>query len=129
MENQLPCYLLLSTSLIFIFMALRTWLNSKSNQFASKLPPGPPKLPLIGNLHLFIGTQPHHCLACLAHKYGPLMLLQLGEVPTIVISSADAAKQVMKTHDSILAVRPFLYAAARITYNFQDMVFSRGDYS
>ncbi|KAE8702729.1 putative Retrotransposon protein, unclassified, expressed [Hibiscus syriacus] len=35
----------------------------------------------------------------------------------------------MKTHDSIFAVRPFLYAAMRITYNFQDMVFSRGDYS
>ncbi|KAL4324144.1 hypothetical protein GQ457_11G011690 [Hibiscus cannabinus] len=109
-------------------MALRTWMNSKSNQSASKLPPGPPKLPLIGNLHLFVGTQPHHCLARLARKYGPVMLLQLGEVSTVVISSAEGAKEVMKTHDSIFAERPPLFAAETITYNFQDLVFSRGDY-
>ncbi|KAK8317995.1 hypothetical protein V6Z11_A13G144100 [Gossypium hirsutum] len=128
MENQLPSFLFLFASLIFIFMVLRTRQNSKYNQLASKLPPGPLKLPLIGSLHLFIGTQPHHCLARLAHKYGSLMLLQLGEVPTVIISSAECAKEVMKTHDSIFSERPYLYAAETITYNFQDIVFAHGDY-
>ncbi|XWS10338.1 hypothetical protein CRYUN_Cryun39dG0068000 [Craigia yunnanensis] len=109
-------------------MALRTWMNSKSNALASMLPPGPPKLPLIGNLHLFIGTQPPRCLARLAQKYGPVMLLQLGKVSTVVISSAEAAKEVMKTHYSIFSERPCLYAAEYITYNFQDIVFSHKDY-
>ena len=109
-------------------MALRTRMNSKSNALASMLPPGPPKFPLIGNLHLFIGTQPHRCLARLAQKYGPVMLLKLGEVSTVVISSAEAAKEVMKTHDSIFSERPCIYAAEFITYNFQDIVFSHGDY-
>ena len=103
-------------------------MNSKSNPLASMLPPGPPKLPLIGNLHLFIGTQPHRCLARLAQKYGPVMLLKLGEVSTVVISSAEAAKEVMKTHDSFFSERPCIYAAEFITYNFQDIVFSHGDY-
>ncbi|XVF77852.1 hypothetical protein PTKIN_Ptkin14bG0080400 [Pterospermum kingtungense] len=128
MENQL-CFLFLSAVLFLIFMALRTLMNSKSNALASIiLPPGPPKLPLIGNLHLLIGPKPHHCLARLADKYGPVMLLQLGEIPTVVISSAEAAKEVMKTHDSFFSKRPHLYAAEFITYNFQDIVFAHGDY-
>ncbi|XVE52798.1 hypothetical protein DITRI_Ditri02bG0153000 [Diplodiscus trichospermus] len=128
MENQFPSFLLLFTFLFFIFIALRTWMNSKSNTLASVLPPGPPKFPLIGNLNLLIGTQPHRCLSRLAQMYGPVMLLQLGEVSTVVISSAEAAKEVMKTHDSIFCERPCLYAAEFITYNFQDIVFARGDY-
>ncbi|EOY13947.1 Cytochrome P450 [Theobroma cacao] len=103
-------------------------MNTKSSGSSSMLPPGPPKLPLIGNLHLLVGTQPHRCLARLAQKYGPVMLLQLGEVSTVVISSPEAAKQVMKTHDSVFSERPFLYAAQFITYNFRDIVFARGDY-
>ncbi|XVF77854.1 hypothetical protein PTKIN_Ptkin14bG0080600 [Pterospermum kingtungense] len=128
MENQLPCFLHLFAFAFLVLVALRAWMNSRSKALTSNLPPGPPKLPLIGNLHLFIGTQPHHCLARLAQKYGPVMLLQLGEVPTVIISSAEAAKEVMKTHDSIFSERPYLYAAESITYNFQDIVFSHGDY-
>ncbi|XVF77856.1 hypothetical protein PTKIN_Ptkin14bG0080800 [Pterospermum kingtungense] len=56
------------------------------------------------------------------------MLLQLGEVPTIIISSAEVVQEVMKTHDSIFSERPYLFAAESITYNFQDIVFSHGDY-
>ncbi|WRX29708.1 Cytochrome P450 - like 10 [Theobroma cacao] len=128
MENQLPFFLFLLTFLFVTFRALRTWMNTKSSGSPSMLPPGPPKLPLIGNLHLLIGTQPHRCLARLAQKYGPVMLLQLVEVSTVVISSPEAAKQVMKTHDSVFTERPFLYAAQFITYNFRDIVFARGDY-
>ncbi|KAK6230981.1 hypothetical protein QUC31_002499, partial [Theobroma cacao] len=109
-------------------MALRTWMKPTANGPVSRLPPGPPKLPLIGNLHLFKHTEAHLCLAQLAQKYGPVMHLQLGEVPTVVVSSPEGAKEVMKTHDSIFSERPYLYAAELITYNFKDIVFSRGQY-
>ncbi|XWS27546.1 hypothetical protein CRYUN_Cryun26dG0125200 [Craigia yunnanensis] len=128
MENHLPYFLILFPFVYFIFMALRTWLKPKANGSELRLPPGPPKLPLIGNLHLFIDTEPHRCLARLAQKYGPVMYLQLGEVPTVVISSPEGAKEVMKTHDSIFSERPYLYAAELLTYNFADIAFSRGEY-
>ena len=128
MENHLPYFLILFPFVYFIFLALRTWLKPKANGSASRLPPGPPKLPLIGNLHLLIGTEPHRYLARLAQKYGPVMHMQLGEVPTVVISSPEGAKEVMKTHDSIFSERPYLYAAEMLTYNFKDIAFSRGEY-
>ncbi|KAG2577068.1 hypothetical protein PVAP13_6NG079300 [Panicum virgatum] len=34
------------------------------------------------------------------------MLLRIGEVPTLVVSSREAARAVMKTHDTVFATRP-----------------------
>ncbi|SPT15489.1 unnamed protein product [Triticum aestivum] len=42
----------------------------------------------------------------LSRRYGPLMHLMLGEVPTVIVSSAEAAALVMKTNDLAFAGRP-----------------------
>ncbi|XP_023521706.1 cytochrome P450 71B26-like [Cucurbita pepo subsp. pepo] len=84
------------------------------------LPPTPPKLPLLGHLHL-IGSLPHRSLSQLSKKYGPVMLLQLGSVPTIVISSAAAARELFKFHDLASCSRPHLTGSGRFSYNFLDL--------
>ncbi|XP_002534439.3 premnaspirodiene oxygenase [Ricinus communis] len=119
MDHQLLSLPMLFTSLFFIFMIWKIWKNFNST--APNLPPGPWKLPVIGSIHHLVGSLIHHRLRDLAKKYGPIMHLQLGEVPTIIISSPETAKQVMKTHDTSLADRPFILATAIVTYNLQDV--------
>ncbi|XP_023541440.1 cytochrome P450 71B26-like [Cucurbita pepo subsp. pepo] len=103
-----------SLLLLLSFLLLKTKTHNK------KLPPGPPKLPLLGHLHL-IGSLPHRSLWKLSRTYGPIMLLKLGSIPTIVISSAAAAREVLQVHDLACCSRPRLAASARFSYNFLDI--------
>ncbi|KAF9591827.1 hypothetical protein IFM89_008477 [Coptis chinensis] len=88
-----------------------------------RLPPSPPKLPIIGHLHR-LGKLPHRSLQALSEKYGPLMLLRLGQTPTVIVSSANLAKEIMKTHDVIFANRPITTATKELFNGNKDIAFA-----
>ncbi|XVE56690.1 hypothetical protein DITRI_Ditri04bG0030900 [Diplodiscus trichospermus] len=98
--------------------------QQKKNDRARRLPPGPPKLPVIGNLHQ-LGDLPHKSIQRLSKIYGSLMFLQLGSVPTLVVSSADAVRAIFKSHDVVFSGRPAdIYVAKKLSYNLNDITFA-----
>nr|ABC47161.1 flavonoid 3'-hydroxylase [Pilosella officinarum] len=113
---SLIIYLCITGVTAYVLVNLRT-------RRANRLPPGPTPWPIVGNLpHL--GTIPHHSLADLATRYGPLMHLRLGFVDVVVAASASVAAQFLKTHDANFASRPPNSGAKHMAYNYQDLVFA-----
>jgi hypothetical protein len=108
---------------IFLLVALKFLMKGKLKNRKLNLPPSPAKLPIIGNLHQ-LGNMPHISLRWLAKKYGPIIFLQLGEIPTVVISSVRLAKEVLKTHDLVLSSRPQLFSAKHLFYGCTDIAFA-----
>jgi cytochrome P450 len=108
-------------SLVFLISFLYVFKRIRSGK--PNLPPSPPKLPIIGNLHL-LGALPHRSLQALSKKYGSLMFLHLGNAPTLIVSSADMAREIMKTHDVIFSNRTKTTTTNILFYRCQDVAFS-----
>ncbi|KAK1436510.1 hypothetical protein QVD17_02290 [Tagetes erecta] len=111
-------FLIIPLVVLVFFLLLR---------FRSKtlpLPPGPPGLPIIGNLHQLDNTDLSECLWRLSKRYGPLMSLRLGLVQTLVVSSAEMAKEILKTKDLVFCTRPVLTGQQRLSYNNKDISLS-----
>jgi hypothetical protein len=89
--------------LIFTLIVNNKRTTNGSSKF--KPPPCPRSLPIIGHLH-HLGSVIPKSFQTLSHQYGPLIQLNLGASTSIVVSNAQVAKQVMKTHDLNFSYRP-----------------------
>ncbi|KAL6599596.1 hypothetical protein ACP70R_045733 [Stipagrostis hirtigluma subsp. patula] len=101
---------------------------SRTEQQAPRLPPGPRQLPLVGSLHHLLLSPsrevPHQAMRELSKTYGPLMLLRLGAVPTLVVSSAEAAREVLLTQDVSFCDRGLTARTGIISGRGQGVIFS-----
>ncbi|XXG56586.1 hypothetical protein AAC387_Pa03g3962 [Persea americana] len=87
-----------------------------------RLPPSPLALPIIGHFYL-LGPFPHQSFHKLSIRYGPLMLLRLGSVPTVIVSSVEAAKEILKTHETAFTDRPSTSAIRLLSYDTSGFIF------
>ena len=127
-----PTFALFFAFILFLtFMLVKQWKSTRDTtnrglhaSLATKeklsLPPGPWKLPLIGNLHQMVATGTsgaHTIFTKLAKKHGPIMHLKAGETSFVVISSSKIAESAFTTRDLILAQRPDNVFLESLTYN------------
>jgi hypothetical protein len=88
-------------------------------------PLGPKGLPIIGNLHQLDISILYLQLSQLSKIYGPLFSIKLGLRQAIVVSSAEIAKEVLKTNDHVFSNRPIVYGQQKLSYNGSEMIFSQ----
>jgi hypothetical protein len=66
---------------------------------------GPWQLPVIGSLHHLVRGLPHRTIRDLSKRHGPLMLLRVCERVAIVVSSAEAVKEIYKGNEALFSER------------------------
>ncbi|KAJ8626016.1 hypothetical protein MRB53_019323 [Persea americana] len=122
MDIQTLCF-----SFLALLILLVTWRKSIGGR-SLRLPPGPRRLPIVGNLHQ-LSELPFRSLRDLAKVHGPLMYLKFGSIPVLAVSSADMAREVIKGHELSFTGRPAGMAPRILSYGCLNMVFSPyGDY-
>lgn len=100
-DNNLSAPLFVLSTILFVLLIVKL---TRSASSLKNLPPGPPRLPIIGNLHQ-VGDRPHVSTAKFAKEYGPLISLRLGKQLLVVASSPEAAMEILKTQDRFLSSR------------------------
>ncbi|OWM80903.1 hypothetical protein CDL15_Pgr006934 [Punica granatum] len=110
--------------LVFFFLLLLFIFLLKPIGQAKDLPPGPPCLPVIGNLHQLDCSAVHRSLWKLSKTYGPLMSLKIGSIPFQVVSSARMAREIIKNHDPEFSARPQPRVMQKLSYNGLDVAFT-----
>ncbi|KAG0499230.1 hypothetical protein HPP92_003921 [Vanilla planifolia] len=109
-------------SLLAILTILLTSLRLRRSQ-SQNLPPSPPSFPVIGHLQL-LSPLLHRSIHHLSKDHGPIFLLRLGSVPAIFLSSAELAKEAIKTREIDFATRPPSSVVDRLGYGTQDVAFA-----
>ncbi|KAJ8093602.1 hypothetical protein AAF712_002359 [Marasmius tenuissimus] len=73
-------------------------------QLDKKLPPGPSRIPIFGNLFQVPTKQPYPLFRQWAKEYGPIFSLRLGGQTVVVLNTAEAAHEILdnraKTYSS-----------------------------
>jgi cytochrome P450 len=97
-----------------IFLAAGLWQASKIGSRPKDFPPGPPTLPIIGNLHQIPSEKRHVQFEKWAREYGPVFSLMLGTKVMIVLNSDVAIKDLVDKRGAIYSSRPEAYIAQNI---------------
>ncbi|KAJ7445976.1 cytochrome P450 [Mycena galericulata] len=79
------------------------------------LPPGPPTLPILGNLHIFPKEFAHYKFTEWAREYGGIYSLKIGPGTAVVLTDAAAVKELMDKRSATTSDRPSIHVGDLVT--------------
>lgn len=122
-QSTLPFTIVGLLLFLFVFSSIS---RRRRSSVARKAPPeAGGAWPLIGHLHLLLGSQPPHVtLGNMADKYGSVFTVRLGVHQTLIVSSWEMAKECFTVNDKAFASRPKSLAFEVLGYNFSMIGFS-----
>lgn len=88
-------------------------------------PPGPPTLPIIGNIHLIPKQKPHLQFQKWAQEYGPIYSLIMGTKVMVVLSSDQAVKDLLDKRSAIYSSRPDMYVGNIVSGGLRTLLMVR----
>lgn len=118
--------LLKVVSLIFFlyaFIYIIAFVLIIKNTKSPRLPPGPPSYPLIGNILQLGPSKLHQSLTKLSKTYGPIMMVKIGTITTVVISSPKIAKDALHTNDQALSHRFVPQSVQALSHHKASLIF------
>ncbi|KAF2186414.1 putative cytochrome P450 [Zopfia rhizophila CBS 207.26] len=94
---------------ISIFIIYYVWKLLQIGRRRKDYPPGPPTIPILGNIHQIPKEDVHLQFQKWAQEYGPVYSLMLGSKTMIVLSSDQAIKDLLDRRSAIYSDRMDLY--------------------
>lgn len=74
--------------------------------FRRKLPPGPPGIPILGNLREMPKTHPWRTHTQMHRKYGPIFSMVYGRNTVVYLGTYDIARELLEKRSNIYSSRP-----------------------
>ncbi|GFS34280.1 hypothetical protein Acr_00g0033140 [Actinidia rufa] len=112
--------LTVSILIVAIFWYRWAFVRSSKGIGSHPVPPGPRGLPIVGYLP-FLSTNLHEQFTELAHQYGPIYKLWLGQKLCVVLNSPSLAKEVVRDQDKVFSNRDPPVLALVATYGGLDI--------
>ncbi|KAH7884307.1 cytochrome P450 [Phlebopus sp. FC_14] len=122
MDNPLlvSLALLLSGTLVSCYL----W---KKNSPSSRLPPGPPPLPILGNVLDIPSSEPWVAYKEWTGKYGDVFCIRLLTQTAIILNSLESAKALLEHRSQNYSSRPYLGAIDMLDANWNMAFLPYGD--
>lgn len=90
-------------------VALLVWRAMQIGKRLPNYPPGPPTIPILGNIHQMPTRDAHLQFQKWAEEYGPVYSLMLGTKMLVVLSSDVAVKELLDRRSAIYSDRQDMY--------------------
>ncbi|XP_059841045.1 cytochrome P450 2C15-like [Hypanus sabinus] len=110
--------------LLSVLLLVRFFRNNQRQK--GRLPPGPPALPIVGNLFQLDFKAPHKSLIKLSEQYGPVFTFWFGSFPAVVVCGAEAMREALIDHGYDFSGRYLLPILKRVADGY-GVAFSSGE--